>query len=99
MADEQRRAEWQDRYISGMRALSKEEMEEMALRQAIGMTQASPHHGYYGSALMNAWPAPKVNEAERSLDTAPRIALPELHRAPSRWERLRAWLREFWENL
>lgn len=36
----------------------------------------------------------------RPLDTAPRIALPELlHRAPSRWERLRAWLREFWENL
>ena len=33
------------------------------------------------------------------LDTAPRIALPELHRAPSRWERLRAWLREFLENL
>lgn len=33
------------------------------------------------------------------LDTAPRIALPELHRAPSRWERLRAWLREFWQGL
>lgn len=84
MDDEDRRRELQDAYL---RAYSNQ------------ASSASPMHYRDPLGLMNAWPAPKVNEAERSLDTAPRIALPELHRAPSRWERLRAWLREFWQGL
>ena len=81
---EQREAQLQayrDYYSAGMRAMSPEEMEQYAQRQAYGMSQYVPtaqDQMRYAAQSMNLWP--------------PAMEPLEIPPTPTRWQRFRAWL-------
>lgn len=80
---EQDMEEYRQRYYAGMRAMSKEQMEALALSQAEGMRQAEPSGDYMrGQAQgFNMWPQLLADELPKPTP-------------PTRMERLRKWWRE-----
>lgn len=91
-------AEMQDRYMQGMRALSKEEMEQRMLEEARGMMNVYPQ-AFYG----NATQAAMNNAAPRVATSLPlSVARPESAQHPAEaisgphGHRLTLWGRIVW---
>ena len=86
MTTEQEIQNYYRQYQNGLRAMSKEELEKMALEQAKGMRQMMQGDDFYyymrGLAqLSSSWPQAHADEQEKP--------------APlTKWQRFRRWLRE-----
>ena len=81
-------AEYRQRYYEGMRALSKEEMEALAISQAEGMRNSTMSGDQMRGMAQasNMWPHILAEEA-----------FPDKPK-PTRWQRVSAWWRDCFFN-
>ena len=80
--DEKQLAEYRDRYISWMRALSKDEMNALAILQHEGMRNVAPMNDDYMRGMAQTTNMRPQMPADEALPDKPK---------PTLWQRLRAF--------